>query len=78
MRPILMTSLTTVCGLIVMALGRERGTEMMQPLAIVCIGGLIYATLMTLYIVPCIYDLLHGEEYKIVREEELDVSDIIV
>jgi len=78
MRPILMTSLTTVCGLIVMALGREMGTEMMQPLAIVCIGGLIYATLMTLYIVPCIYDLLHGEEYKIVREEELDVSDIIV
>ena len=78
MRPILMTSLTTICGLIVMALGREMGTEMMQPVAIVCIGGLIYATLMTLFIVPCIYDLFHGEEFKYVSEKDLDVSDIIV
>jgi len=78
MRPILMTSLTTICGLIIMALGREMGTEMMQPVAIVCIGGLFYATLMTLYIVPCIYDLFLDEEYKFVSNEELDVSDIIV
>jgi multidrug efflux pump subunit AcrB len=78
MRPILMTSLTTICGLIVMAMGREMGTEMMQPVAIVCIGGLMYATLMTLYIVPCIYDFFNKEEYKFVSNEDLDISDIIV
>ncbi|NLY81570.1 MAG: efflux RND transporter permease subunit [Clostridiales bacterium] len=78
MRPILMTSLTTICGLIVLALGRDMGTEMMQPVAIVCIGGLVYATFMTLYIVPCIYDFFNKEEYKFISDEELDISDIIV
>ena len=54
MRPILITALTTVLGLVVMALGIGTGAEMMQPIAIVCIGGLLYATFMTLYIVPVI------------------------
>lgn len=58
MRPILMTALTTVLGLLVMALGTGVGTEMMQPIAIVCIGGLLYATLMTLFVVPAMYDIL--------------------
>ena len=59
MRPILMTSLTTVLGLAVMAFGDSSGTDMMQPVALVCIGGLIYATLLTLYIVPVIYDIMN-------------------
>ena len=54
MRPILITALTTILGLSVMALGIGTGAEMMQPLAIVCIGGLIYATFMTLYIITVI------------------------
>ena len=64
MRPILITALTTVLGLVVMALGIGTGAEMMQPIAIVCIGGLLYATFMTLYIVPVIYDLFNKKELK--------------
>ena len=76
MRPILMTSLTTILGLIVMAFGSSSGTDMMQPVALVCIGGLIYATLLTLYIVPIIYDIMNGEEYKHLSDEDLDISNI--
>ena len=61
MRPILMTALTTVLGLSVMALGIGTGAEMMQPVAIVCIGGLVYATFMTLYIVPVMYDIFNSK-----------------
>jgi multidrug efflux pump subunit AcrB len=78
MRPVLMTSLTTILGLVVMALGDAAGTDMMQPIALVCIGGLIYATALTLFIVPIMYDLLNGETYHLVKEEDLDISDIIV
>ena len=46
-----MTTLTTVLGLSTMALGLGTGAQMMQPVAIVCIGGLLYATLMTLFVV---------------------------
>jgi len=70
-RPILMTSLTTILGLTVMALGRDAGTALMQPMAVVCIGGLLYATLMTLFVVPCIYDLMNKEELRKVNEEDL-------
>lgn len=72
MRPILMTALTTVLGLSVMAMGIGTGSEMMQPVAIVCIGGLIYATFMTLYIVPVMYDLLNKKPPKAVKDEDLE------
>ena len=52
LRPILMTSLTTILGLIVTAAAKNAGTALMQPIAVVCIGGLLYATLMTLFVVP--------------------------
>ena len=71
MRPILITALTTVLGLSVMALGIGTGSEMMQPLAIVCIGGLLYATFMTLYIVPVIYAAFNRKELRKVEESEL-------
>lgn len=75
MRPILMTTITTILGLIVMALGTEQGSEMMQPVAIVCIGGLTYATLMTLFVVPVMYDLLNRKEMRIVKDEDLIVEE---
>lgn len=75
MRPILITALTTILGLSVMALGIGTGTEMMQPLAIVCIGGLIYATFMTLYIIPVIYDAFNKKELRKVEESELEAID---
>ena len=75
MRPILITALTTILGLSVMALGIGTGAEMMQPLAIVCIGGLIYATFMTLYIIPVIYDAFNKKELRKVEESELEAID---
>lgn len=75
MRPILITALTTILGLSVMALGIGTGAEMMQPLAIVCIGGLIYATFMTLYIIPVIYDAFNKKDLRKVEESELEAID---
>lgn len=75
MRPILITALTTILGLSVMALGIGTGAEMMQPLAIVCIGGLTYATFMTLYIIPAIYDAFNKKNPRIVEESDLSPID---
>ena len=75
MRPILMTSLTTILGLIVMALAQNVGTSLMQPVALVCIGGLLYATLMTLFVVPCMYDMFNKKELRKVEEAELETIE---
>lgn len=66
-RPIIMTALTTILGLSTMALGIGSGADMLAPMAIVTIGGLLYATLMTLYVVPCIYDLIHRNKHAALR-----------
>ena len=76
MRPILMTTITTVLGLVDMAVHKTAGTSLMKPVAIVCIGGLVYATLMTLFVVPCIYDTLNKKELRSVREEDLKLLDL--
>ncbi len=76
MRPILITAITTILGLSTMALGIGTGSEIMQPIAIVCIGGLIYATIMTLYIVPVIYDMLSKKPLRKVDENDLEEIDI--
>ncbi len=59
LRPIVMTALTTILGLSTMALGFGMGSDMVQPMAVVTIGGLIYGTLLTLVVVPCIFDVFH-------------------
>ena len=76
LRPILMTSLTTILGLIVTALAKNAGTALIQPIALVCIGGLLYATLMTLFVVPCMYDILSKKELRQVSEDELKLLDM--
>jgi multidrug efflux pump subunit AcrB len=72
LRPILMTSLTTILGLIIMALGLDVGTTMMQPVAVVCIGGLLYATLMTLFVIPCIYDIMNKKDITVVTDQDME------
>ena len=76
MRPILMTTLTTVLGQIVMAVSQDVGSLMMRPIAVVSIGGLLYATLMTLYVVPCIYDMMNKKELRRIDEKDLKILDI--
>ena len=64
LRPILMTALTTVFGLSTMALGISNGSELLQPLAITAIGGLLYSTILTLGIVPAVYVLVNRRALK--------------
>lgn len=74
MRPILMTALTTIFALLVIAIGIGDGTEMMQPLAVVCIGGLVYGTFMTLFVVPIIYDIFAKKELRKISDDDLTVG----
>jgi HAE1 family hydrophobic/amphiphilic exporter-1 len=73
-RPILMTAMTTILAMSTMALGIGSGSEMMQPMAVVTIGGLTYATLLTLLVVPILYDLFHR---KPMRKIAGDLDDTI-
>ena len=68
LRPILMTTLTTVLSMSTMALGIGGGSAMIQPMAIVMIGGLVYGTVLTLIVVPALYDLMNKEK-NMVQEE---------
>ncbi|MBK6487053.1 MAG: efflux RND transporter permease subunit [Gemmatimonadetes bacterium] len=67
MRPILMTTVTSVMGSMPLALGLGAGGELMRPLAIAVVGGLICSTLLTLFVVPCAYILIQrgGERVKV-------------
>jgi multidrug efflux pump subunit AcrB len=60
LRPILMTTITTVLGMFPLALGLGQGGEFLQPLGIVVFSGLALATLLTLFLIPCFYLLLHN------------------
>jgi multidrug efflux pump subunit AcrB len=62
LRPILMTTLTTVVGMLPLALGLGEGAEMLQPLAISIVSGLIFSMFVTLLLVPIIYRLFHRED----------------
>ena len=75
LRPIFMTALTTILGLSVMAFSNDESSAMMKPIALVCIGGLLYATLMTLFVVPAIYDVFNKKELRVVKDSELEVID---
>ncbi|MEG1757122.1 MAG: efflux RND transporter permease subunit [Oscillospiraceae bacterium] len=69
-RPILMTALTTILAMSTLALGIGNGAEMTQPMAIVTIGGLTYATALTLIVIPIMYDIFHKKELKPIEIEE--------
>jgi HAE1 family hydrophobic/amphiphilic exporter-1 len=59
MRPVLMTSFTTMLGMLPMALSQGMGREMYSPLGVTIIGGLLISTIVTLIIVPAIYTVFH-------------------
>lgn len=71
MRPILMTSLTSILGFLPMALDSEGGGVMMQPLAVALVGGLTVGTFLTLYVIPVVYSIVEEKQIKrkIKREE---------
>ena len=69
-RPVLMTTLTTILGLVPMALGIGEGSEMMAPMAIVMIAGMIISTIITLFFTPVYYSMLDSLTAKFVKPEE--------
>ena len=72
LRPIFMTALTTILALFIMAIGVGEGSELLQPMAITAIGGLIYATILTLVVVPAIYALFNR---KVMKKEEAESAN---
>lgn len=70
LRPILMTAITTVLGLVPMVISKQMGSDMSRPMAIVVIGGLVYGTLLTLFVVPCMYDLFSRKKMRSQAEIE--------
>lgn len=76
-RPVMMTALTTILALSTMAFSNDMGADMSKPMSIVTIGGLIYGTLLTLVVIPCIYDIFSRdktvpEELSLQTEKEHD------
>ena len=72
LRPVLMTSLTTVLGMVPMAMGIGEGSEIWQPMGIAVVGGLLMSTILTLFIVPALYAMLEGiKERKAARKARL-------
>ena len=74
LRPVLMTALTTILGLLPLGMGLGMGASLMQPVAIVCIGGLLYATIMTLVVVPVMYDILCKKPPHRITDEMLELD----
>lgn len=64
LRPVLMTALTTILALCTMVFSKDMGSELAKPMAVVTIGGLTYGTLLTLVVIPCIYDIFSREKNK--------------
>lgn len=63
MRPVLMTAMTTILALSTMVFSHDMGADMSRPMSVVTIGGLTYGTLLTLIVIPCIYDVFsRGKE----------------
>jgi multidrug efflux pump subunit AcrB len=72
LRPIFMTALTTILALLTLAFGFGEGSELLQPMAITAIGGLIYATILTLVVVPTVYALMNNKKMKVEAAEHAD------
>ena len=64
LRPIFMTALTTIFAMSTLAFGVGMGAEMGQPMAVVTIGGLTYGTLLTLFVVPCLYYVFNKRKVR--------------
>ena len=65
LRPILMTTITTMLGMLPLALGLGEGSELMRPLAIAVVSGMMISMILTLFVVPSAYMVMHGGATKL-------------
>lgn len=77
LRPILMTTLTTTLGLLPMAIGLGEGSEIRTPMAITVIFGLLYATLLTLFLIPILYSLFDRKKFAPVTQPEPPTGETV-
>ena len=75
LRPIVMTTLTTVLGLAPMAVGFGEGAEIRTPMAIAVMGGLTLSTLLTLVLIPVVYEWADRKKYAAEASEESASAD---
>ena len=66
-RPILMTSLSTILGILPIALALGAGAESRVSMGLTVIGGLIFSTILTLYVIPAVYSYISGKEKRLAR-----------
>lgn len=73
MRPILMTALTTIIAMLVMVVDPRSSSAMLKPMAATVVGGLIFATLMTLFVIPCLYEIMIKKRrvYDVEKDDEV-------
>ncbi|MCI8992369.1 MAG: hypothetical protein HFG80_06530 [Eubacterium sp.] len=75
MRPILMTALTTILAMCPMIISQDAGNSLSKGMAIVVVGGMLYATLMTLFVVPVMYDILYRRQPRIIDVGDDTIDD---
>lgn len=75
LRPILMTSLTTIFGLLPLAFGHGEGTQLQRPLAIAYMGGMLFSTVLTLFLVPSAYRLFSLQRKEAAKLPEATLID---
>ena len=80
LRPVLMTSLTTVLGMVPMSMGIGEGSETWQPMGIAVVGGLVVSTFLTLFIVPALYAMMEGRKERVAArkaERQKEVEEFV-
>ena len=77
LRPILMTSLATVFGSLPIALALGSGSESRIPLGVVVVGGILFALLLTLFVIPVMYILMSGKKAVVDKQEPLEIAEAI-
>jgi cobalt-zinc-cadmium resistance protein CzcA len=75
LRPVLMTALVALLGLVPLAFARGIGSEVQRPLAIVVIGGLVTSTLLTLIVLPVLYRYIEGRASRKAGDQEVTISE---
>lgn len=74
LRPIMMTTMTTILGLLPLTLGFGEGAALRAPIAIAVIGGMVTSTLLTLIIIPCYYESIENIVSRIIRKKEVKIE----
>jgi HAE1 family hydrophobic/amphiphilic exporter-1 len=72
LRPVLMTSLTTILGMLPLAMSTGSGSEIWSPMGIAVIGGLVFSTIVTLVLVPVVYQMMLRRSEKKKKKIEYD------